>query len=312
LRVKTDDYTKKFASFGWFFVLEQKRGLENQFVREEIFMNQENSDFTDQNTNEWQAPPLPEQLVQTEDQTPRMSEAATLGNIFFSPSETFEDLRRKPRFVLALLLMLAALTAYQFLFMQKMGEDRMRSSIAEQMDKSSWTQSMTPEQKQQAIESSVNTSAYTRYLLPLIFLIVFAIGGLIYWLAGKVMGGEGNYRHGISAWVYSSFPPTIVATLANILILFLKSADDIDMATSQSGLIHANPSFFLDGKTMPVLATLIGTLDLFQIWGWVLAAIGLQKLLKLSKASAWSIVLILALASLAFRIIGAFFSGNPM
>ncbi len=275
-------------------------------------MNQENSDFTDQNKNEWQAPPLPEHIARTEDEPPRMSEASTLGNIFFSPSETFEDLRRKPRFVLALLLMIAALTAYQFLFMQKMGEDRMRSSIAEQLDKSSWTQSMTLEQKKETIESSISTTAYTRYLVPVLFLITFAFGGLIYWAAGKAMGGDGNYWHALSAEVYSSFPPVIVANLANILILFLKSADEIDMATSQSGLIHANPSFFLDGKTMPVLATLIGTLDLFQIWGWILAAIGLQKLLKLSKASAWAIVLILGLIGLAFKIFSALFSGNPM
>lgn len=274
-------------------------------------MNEQNSDFTQQNPNDWQAPPLPEEIVKT-DEPPQMSEAATLGNIFFSPGETFADLRRKPRFILALLLMIAAGTAFQFLFTQKLGEERMRNFVAEQMDKSPFTQSLTPEQKQQAIERSQKTSSVIRYLMPVFFLIFFAIGGLIYWAGGKAMGGEGNFWHGLSAWVYSSFPPLIVASLANILILFLKSADEIDIAANQRGLIHANPSFFLDGKTMPVLATLLGTLDVFQIWGWILAAIGLQKMMKLTKSSAWSIVLILALVSLAFRVVFAWFSGNPM
>jgi len=60
------------------------------------------------------------------------------------------------------------------------------------------------------------------------------------------------------------------------------------------------------------LATLLGTIDFFQIWGWILAAIGLQKVMKLSQSSAWAVVLIFALISLAIRIVTALFTGNPM
>jgi hypothetical protein len=201
--------------------------------------------------------------------------------------------------------------AYQFLFIQKMGEERMKSFALEQMEKNPQMQSMPPEQKELALERGTKISGFIRYLFPVFFLIIFAIGGLFYWLAGKAMGGSGNYLHGLAVWVYSSLPPTLVAMLANILILFLKNADEIDIATSQRGVVHANPSFFIDGKTMPVLATLLGTIDFFQIWGWILAAIGLQKVMKLSKSSAWTFVLILALIGLAIRILTAFFTGNP-
>jgi len=275
-------------------------------------MNPENTDFNRAQNTEWQAPPLPEQInrgAQTE--PPQMSEAATLGNIFVSPGETFSDLRRKPRFVLALLIILAATTAYQFLFVNRLGEARVRSFTLEQMEKSPQAQGLSAEQKQQALDTNMKISGFARYLIPVFLLIGIAVGSLIYWGAGKAMGGDGSFWHAASAFIYSSFPPTVVSMLASILILFLKSPDEIDIATSQSGLIHANPTFFMDGKSMPVLATLIGTIDFFHIWGWILAAIGLQRLLKLSKASAWTIVLILALIGLTFRIVGAYFSGNP-
>lgn len=272
-------------------------------------MTPENKNFNDQ--TEWQAPPLPEEINRNTDEPPQMSEAATLGNIFVSPGETFTDLRRKPRFILALLAMIIVTTAFQFLFVNKLGEARMKSFIVEQLDRSPQAQGMSAEQKQNAAEMNLKITGYTRYFFPVLLILGIAIGALIYWGAGKAMGGDGNFWHAVSAFVYSSFPPTVVAMLANILILFLKSADDIDIANSQRGLIHANPAFFMDGKTMPVLATLIGTLDFFQIWGWILAAIGLQRLMKLSKSSAWTIVLILALVGLAFRIVGAYFSGNP-
>ena len=50
------------------------------------------------NVNEWQEPPPPEDLKQIEN-PPQMSEVETLGNIFIEPGRTFEDLRRKPRFL---------------------------------------------------------------------------------------------------------------------------------------------------------------------------------------------------------------------
>jgi hypothetical protein len=274
-------------------------------------MNEENANLNPESTTEWQAPPPPIDATPTEE-PPRMSEAATLGNIFVSPGETFEDLRRKPRFIFAILLMMIITGLFSFLFTQKMGEDRMKSFALEQMEKNPQMASMSSEQKEQAVETNQMIAGYTNFLIPVFILIFFAIGGLIYWLAGKAMGGSGNYWHGLSTWVYSSLPPTLVTMLANFLILFLKSADEIDIATSQRGLIHANPSFFIDGKSSPVLATLLGTLDFFQIWGWILAAIGLQIVMKLSQTSAWAIVLILALVSIAFRIVGAYFSGNPM
>jgi hypothetical protein len=107
-------------------------------------------------------------------------------------------------------------------------------------------------------------------------MIIFAVGGLIYWLAGNAMGGSMTFMRGLSTWIYSSFPPTVVAMIANIIVLFFKSADDIDILASQRGLIHANPTMFFDGKSMPVLSTLLGSIDVFQIWGIVLAAIGLK------------------------------------
>jgi hypothetical protein len=198
-----------------------------------------------------------------------------------------------------------------FAFTQKMGEDRYRRFAAEQLEKSPQAGSMTAEQKQQNISLQLTVINVVSYALPIFIIILIALGSLIYWLGGKAMGGTLNYLHGISIWVYSSLPIAVVSTLANFIVLFLKSADEIDIAASQRGLLHANPGFFIDGKDMPVLATLLSTFDFFLIWGWILAAIGLQKVAKISSGASWAIVLILALLSLAARVISAYFSGNP-
>ncbi len=274
-------------------------------------MNEENSNVPEQNQAQWQAPPSPENL-KTIQEPAQMSEAATLGSIFFEPGKTFEDLRRKPRFILASVIMIILLTTFTFLFANKIGEEGFRRFAAEQVDKSGQTQSLSTEQKQQSVELTMTIIRYSRYLIPLFFIIYLALGGLFYWLGSKAMGGSASFLHGVSAWVYSSFPPAVVASIANFIILFIKPVDEIDVATGQRNLINANPSFFIDGAQSPVLATLLGTFDFFLIWGWILAAIGLQKMGKISSGSAWAIVLIFALFNITYRVIAALFSGSPV
>jgi len=265
--------------------------------------------MNEQNTPEWQTPS--EKIADTGEPA-QMSEAATLGNIFIEPGRTFEDLRRKPRFVLASLIIIVLATTFTFLLANKIGDKGFRQFAVEQIDKSPQASGMSAEQKEQSVDLQMTIMKVTRYLIPIFIVIGLAIGGLIYWLAGNAMGGSASFWHGLSAWVYSSLPPTVLMMLGNIIVLLFKSADEIEIATSQRGLLQANPSFFIDGKSSPVLATLLGTFDLFAIWGWVLAAIGLQKLAKISSGSAWGIVIIMALVSLAFRVVFALLNGTPM
>jgi hypothetical protein len=273
-------------------------------------MNEQNN-VGEQLTPEWQAPPPPEKIVDTSEPA-QMSEAATLGGIFFEPGKTFDDLRRKPRFLMASAIIVILFTAFSFVLANKIGEEGFRQFANEQMEKNPSAGSLSAEQKEQGIKMQLTIMSVTRYLMPVFIVIGLLIGGLIYWLAGKAMGGSPTFGHGLSAWVYSSLPPMALLMLGSIIVLIFKSADDIDFATSQRGLIQANPSFLIDGKTSPVLATLLGTFDLFAIWGWILAAIGLQKLAKISSGSAWGIVIIMALIGLTFRVIGAVFNGVPM
>jgi hypothetical protein len=261
-----------------------------------------------ESTAEWKAPPPPENITVEQ---PQMSEVATLGNIFFEPGRTFEDLRRKPRFILATVIVSLLISAYGFALYYKVGDAAVRQFIVEQVDRSPQAAQMDSAAKASSVDMQMKFSSIGRYVAPILFAIIMIIGGALYWAAGKAFGGAGGFLHGWSVFVYSSLPPTVVSMVANFIVLIFKSPNDIDLATSQRGVIHANPAVFMNGKAAPVLATLVGTLDLFMIWGWVLAAIGLRITNKISSTSAWAIVIIFALIGIFFRVIGAYFSGNP-
>ena len=250
-------------------------------------------------------------VAAVEREQPQMSEASTLGSIFFEPGRTFEDLRRRPRFILATVIVALLSTMYMFGLYYKVGESGMRQFALEQIGKSPGAGSMSAEQKSDAVDLQMKIASVVRYVFPLIIAIFMMIGGALYWLGAKAFGGVGGFLHGWSVFVYSSLPPAVVSFVANVIVLAFKSADEIDIALSQRGVIHANPAILMDGRSAPVLATLVSTLDLFMIWGWVLAAIGLRITNRLSSGSAWAVILIFALIGIFFRVISAFFSGSP-
>lgn len=268
-------------------------------------MNEDLPNQNDANEMDWQEPPPPIDDAPVKEPA-QMSEVATLGSIFFEPGATFEDLSRKPRFLLAGLIIVVLISAFSFLFIQKIGFEEMTKA---RLEKSSMYQNASAEQKDMMVRQQASPIAkYISYFaVPIVIIISFLIGGLIYWLGANAMGGSMTFLRGLSVWIYSSFPPTVVSMLANILVLFLKSTDDIDITASQGGLIHANPSFFIDMKTSPVLGAVLGTFDVFFIWGWILAAIGLRIAGKISSGAAWAVVLFGALLNIASRVIPAFF-----
>jgi Yip1 domain len=242
---------------------------------------------------------------------PTMSEPATLANIFFEPGRTFESLRIKPKFILGTIIILLLLSAFQTFYIQKVGFENL---VKAQINSNPMMDDMDPAKKKEIIDQQ--TSPVMRTVsgasLPIIMIIVFLIGGLIYWLAGNAMGGSMTFLRGISTWIYSSLPPTFAWAVSNLIVLALKSADDIDILSGQRGLIQANPTVFFDTSKMPVLATLLGSIDLFQIWGIVLAAIGLKIVGKISSGSAWGIVIVLWLVGLTVKVIASTLFGAAM
>ena len=271
-------------------------------------MSEENTTGSPEEPQEWQAPPPPEKIAAPEAEAAQMSEIGTIGNIFIEPGNTFEDLRRKPRFILASLIVILLFSVFQIVFIEKIGlENIVRSRI----ESSSRTSDMSKDQKDTIIQQQAGPIAkYITYgATPVVMIIVFLIGGLIYWLGANAMGGSATFLRGVAVYVYSSLPQTVLFTITNLLVLFLKNPDDIDIGRAQQGLIQANPGFFLDAKAQPVLTALASSLDLFAIIGWVFAAIGLQKVGKISSGAAWALVLILALVGVTFKVVGALLFG---
>lgn len=267
--------------------------------------------MSDQDTSEWQAPPPPSiPSTDAEQPTgPQMSVGQTLTGIFFEPSTTFESLRARPRFLVATIISIVAIMAFFTLFYQRIGQEKI---IRAAMESSPRAADLTPEQREQQIQMQTKPIFKAiGYVAPVIGIaIFFAAGAALYLLGAMLMGGKLNYKQALSVWVYSGVPAILITMVLNVILLFIKSEDSYDIVqASKSGLVQANLSFLVDGKTSPALFSILSSIDVFQFYGLFLAALGLRIMGKLSSGSAWAIVIAIFLIGVVLKVGGSILFG---
>ncbi|HEX8069109.1 MAG TPA: YIP1 family protein [Pyrinomonadaceae bacterium] len=246
------------------------------------------------------------------DDAPVMSTPQTLAGIFFEPGRTFEALRARPRFLVAALIIAVTFSVYQVLLIQRIGG--YEAFVRAQIEAAPRTADLPAEQKEQAIAMQTRPPFKAiGYLAPIIGVALFvAVGGALYLLGALLMGKGISYKQAVAVWVYSGLPPALVVLVANLLLLFLKSPDDMDIAGASRGLVHANLGLLVSGTAHPILATLLGSLDLFRLYGLFLAALGLRKVGRMSPGSAWTVVLLIFLLGVLLTVGIAAMTGTPM
>ncbi|OLE51952.1 MAG: hypothetical protein AUG51_20375 [Acidobacteria bacterium 13_1_20CM_3_53_8] len=243
---------------------------------------------------------------------PTMSTGETLTGIFFEPGRTFEALRQRPKFLVAGIIIIVLIVAFNFILLQRMGyENLIRSAI----ENSPQAANMSPEQMDRAVGFYTGPIGKAiAYGAPVVVLaVIFAAGAALYLLGAMLMGKKLSYKQALSVWVYSSFPPVLVGTLLNFVLLFLKSRDDIDPQEimQRGSLVHANLGFIVSMTEHPILGALLNSLDLLAFYGLFLAALGLRKVARLSSGSAWGIVLSLWLLNVLYHMGKAALTGTP-
>lgn len=233
-------------------------------------------------------------------------ELASLVRIFFEPGKVFDSLAVRPRFILAWLVVILFATAVNYTLINKVGFENI---IRARIESSSRTADMSPEQKDQIVEMQTQpiVKMIAQFTAPVAIVVLFTLGGLYYWLGANAMGGKTSFAGGLSVWLYSSLAPTVLLSIANLVVLAFKSADDLPIDALERGLVSVSPALFLPDDASKPLVALLSSIDLFAIWGWALAAIGLQTVARISAGAAWGVVLLIALFGVAAKVVGALF-----
>jgi len=237
---------------------------------------------------------LPDESVSDE---PPMSPVQKVLGVFYEPTRVFRNLRAHPRWVAAFLVIVFAQAIYTVAFVQRVTPERIvnytMDKLAdspikpppERMEKAKDDAMLQAKQPIQRVQTAMKT-----------FVGVFVLGAIVaglYLVCIMIFGGRMNFWQALAVYFYASLPVVLISKLLSLVILFIKSPDDIHPILNQETLVQDNLGVLFNPAEHPVLfvaASVVGVLSLYGLW---LRAKGLQNGgTKVNGTAAWGATII--------------------
>jgi hypothetical protein len=228
----------------------------------------------------------------------QISPVGRIVGMFFSPKPTFEDIVRKPTWVLPAALILfcsvVSLVSLNAHFDWK-------SYMTQQIEKNASSANMSADQKQQQIDAGAKFAPIAAYIFgvpaPLLMLLIIS---LILLGAYNLLAGAGvNFKTSFSIVCHAFIPAVIVGSLLFLVILFLKPVGTFDLENP----VATNLAAFFPEDSAKWLVTFGKNIDLLEFWKLILLGIGFGAVnpKKLKGAKPFTIVFGLFLVYVVIR-----------
>lgn len=206
----------------------------------------------------------------------KVQKPSLLGMIM-SPTEQFERIKERPRIwgAMAIITVLFVIGTW-LTSLNVEGE---------------WLKGFT-EDEVAVIESFAKAGAIVGGFIVPIFTVL--ISSFVYWIIAKVASSEVSFKQLFSMNTYIMIISAL-SIIVNGLLSKLIGSDPEKLSTSLGSIID----------TTGAMGALINNIELFAIWGVIIAAIGLHKVASFSKGLAWTISIGFFVLSIIFAMIGA-------
>lgn len=192
--------------------------------------------------------------------------------VFTEPGAAFEDIARKPDFIVPLVLLIFVSVTVTETVLSKIG---MRRIIEASIVQSGQASNMSPQQISQAVEKGAAIATVIAHLNGLLAVPIFlaAVAGIGLLVLNGIYGVHAGFKKVFSVTCYADLPGVIGGAMALAVILF----GDPDHFNPQSPT-PSNLGFFLNPQeTSHAVYALASSLDIFILWFLILLAIGLSR-----------------------------------
>lgn len=250
--------------------------------------------------------PLP-QVDSTEEP---LATGGTLLGIFYEPSRVFRNLRVHPRWGAAFILIAVLSIAYSTAFVRRITPERIVNFNIDKIAETGWLPAEAVEQQRQEqlelAKNPINQVMERITSVAGIFLKYCVATGLVL-LGVLVFGGRINFWQALSAVIYAALPWVIIQKILSLVLLYLKSPDDLHPILNQETLVQDNLGVLVSPANHPVLFVLLSVFGVLWIyWIW-LHAKGLQLAgTKVSSSAAWGVTITLTILMVLMGAIMAF------
>jgi len=244
-----------------------------------------------------------------------MSPIAKLLGIFYEPSNVFRNLRAHPNWVAAYLFVTILSVIYTVAFTQRLTPERIVNYRVDKVAEMPAPFTPPPERieamRTEGIEQLKNPIQRV-FMVSSTFVAAFcftAFLAALYMLVVLVFGGRMNYWQSLAVMFYAAVPIITIQKLLGLVLLYLKSPDDVHPILGQETLVQDNLGVLVSPANHPVifvLASAIGLLSFYSLW---LKGTGLRYGgTRVSSGSAWGVAITLwVLGTLAITALTALF-----
>jgi hypothetical protein len=250
----------------------------------------------------------------TGSEEPPLSALQRLTGMFYEPTRVFRNLRVHPRWLAALLVVGSVNAIYTAAFVQRLTpeyivdfqmEKLADSPIKPPPDRMEAAKENALQQAKQPIQR-IQTAAKS-YVA--VFVLASFVAGLCL-LGVLAFGGRINFWQAFVAVLYAYVPVSVISKLLSLVVLYLKSPDQIHPVLGAETLVQDNLGVLVtpaDHPALYVLGSAIGVLSFYGLW---LRATGLANAgQKVSSSAAWGVTLTLwVLALIVGMILATLFS----
>lgn len=229
------------------------------------------------------------------DAAPPMSEAEKITTVFYEPARVFQELRVRPYWGTAFLVIALSVAIFQIAYTQRIGADTIALATIDKTIEGGFIPANNAAQirEKAAVDAREPFAKVGGALNGIAGTFVFmAILAGLYMLGVLVSGARIKFWQAFSVAVFAALPVMVLQNLISLLLLFIKSPDDIDPIKGQRGLAHADLGVLFNSAENPYLYVLGSSLGLFALYGLWLTASGLRNAgEKVTGGTAWSIAI---------------------
>jgi hypothetical protein len=199
---------------------------------------------------------------------PQMSAISRMFGVLFAPQKTFEDIVRKPSWIVPVVVLTVLSIAVSFGLNQRMN---WRDFVGQQIEKSPQGSQLSPEQKEQRIEAGAKFAPISTYVFGAVGpILAVLIIGLVMWGAYSLLGGISTSFGTALAITAHAFMTGLISSPIFLLVVYLKAPGTIDLENP----IATNIAAFLPDDSAKWLVALCKSFDVFTFWTLILLAIG--------------------------------------
>lgn len=190
---------------------------------------------------------------------------AQLTQVFYEPSAAFAALKERPRAWLPLVLLWVASLFVMVWYFQTVDMDWMTAK--------SMTPDMTEEQREMVSKTMSRGVMMGMGIVGVLVgtLVVFALYGFYFWLAGKLASMDLSFKSGFALAAWASLPSLISVPLMALQIATSKG----QLALENAEMLSLNYLFVNAAPNTPWF-TLASTVKLTDLWFVALCTIGLR------------------------------------